>query len=106
MPQFSGGAELCYQSPHFAYLDSLAVDGPGNICVATLVTGGITQIGPDGTSIGYFPVPQHDPLVTNICFGVDDRHTAYITSSGLGYLYRMQWSNIGGVLAYETLKGG
>jgi gluconolactonase len=106
MPQFSGGAELCYQSAEFAYLDSLAIDGHGNICVATLVTGGVTQIGPDGSAIAYFPVPQHDPLVTNICFGIDDRGSAYITSSGLGRLYRMEWPNDGGVLAYETLKGG
>jgi gluconolactonase len=105
MPQFSGGGELCYQVPQFAYLDSLAIDGYGNVCVATLVSGGITQIGPDGTGIAYFPVPEHDPLVTNICFGVDDRRSAYITSSGLGRLYRMEWPNDGGVLAYETLKG-
>jgi gluconolactonase len=105
MPQFSGGAELCYQSSQFAYLDSLAIDGQGNICVATLVTGGITQIGPDGTRMAYFPVPDHDPLVTNICFGIDDRRSAYVTSSGLGRLYRMEWPHDGAVLAYETLKG-
>ena len=34
--------------PGYQLLDSLAVDGDGNVCVATLVNGGITVISPDG----------------------------------------------------------
>ena len=34
--------------PGMQLLDSLAVDGDGNVCVATLVNGGITVISPDG----------------------------------------------------------
>jgi gluconolactonase len=30
-------------------------------------------------------------MVTNVCFGGPDLQTAYITSSGLGRLYKMQW---------------
>ena len=37
------------------------------------------------------PVPEFDLMVTNICFGGPDLRTAYITSSGLGILYAMDW---------------
>lgn len=105
LPQFPGGAELLYQSPDFAYFDSLAVDAAGNVCVATLVKGGVTQISPLGKCLSYFPVPEYDPLVTNVCFGVDNRRWAYVTSSGLGRLYRLDWPTDGGVLAGERLRG-
>src|SRR5213083_2600622 len=42
--------------------DSLAVDGAGNVCVATLVTGAITVISPGGEVIEQ--VPTGDPLTT------------------------------------------
>jgi gluconolactonase len=74
-----------------ARLDSLAVDREGNVCVATLIEGVITAIAPDGSVRARVPVPEYDPLVTNICFGGPDLSTAYITSSGRGILYATEW---------------
>ena len=42
------GASAWPACPGMQLLDSLAVDGDGNVCVATLVNGGITVISPDG----------------------------------------------------------
>jgi gluconolactonase len=84
--------------PGFQLLDSLAVDGAGNVCVATIANGGITVISPDGSSIEHVPMP--DPLTTNICFGGDDLRTAYITLSATGRLVAMQWPRPGLRLNY------
>ncbi len=84
--------------PGFQLLDSLAVDGAGNVCVATIANGGITVISPDGSSVEHVPMP--DPLTTNICFGGDDLRTAYITLSGTGRLVAMQWPRPGLRLNY------
>ena len=84
--------------PGFQLFDSLAVDSAGNVCVATLVNGGITVISPDGTSIEHVPTP--DPLTTNICFDGTDLRTAYITLSGTGRLVAMQWPRPGLNLNY------
>lgn len=75
--------------PGMQYLDSLAVDGAGNVCVATILNGGITVISPDGTDVRH--VPTDDPLTTNICFGGEDLRTAFITVSGTGRLLSMPW---------------
>lgn len=72
-------------------LDSLAVDSEGNVVVATLGTGCVTAISPDGSVRAVVPVPEFDLMVTNVCFGGPDLRTAYITSSGLGRLYATQW---------------
>ncbi len=70
-------------------LDSLAVDGDGNVCVATLLNGGITVISPKGEILQH--IATGDPLTTNICFGGADFQTAYITLSGTGKLVSMHW---------------
>jgi gluconolactonase len=75
--------------PGLQLFDSLAVDGEGNICVATLVNGGITSISPDGQKITHYAAP--DILTTNICFGGSDMTTAYLTLSSTGKLVRAQW---------------
>ncbi|MCU1387550.1 MAG: hypothetical protein JWL72_888 [Ilumatobacteraceae bacterium] len=83
--------------PDMQLLDSLGVDGEGNVCVATLSNGGITVISPDGSSIVHHPTG--DPLTTNICFGDDDGsgeyRTAYITCSGSGKLFKTRWPSRG-----------
>jgi gluconolactonase len=84
--------------PGYQLLDSLAVDGAGNVCVATLVNGGITVISPDGSKIEH--IATGDPLTTNICFGGSDRRTAYLTLSGTGRLATMEWPRPGLRLAY------
>jgi gluconolactonase len=88
-----GGGMLLAGVGGFQMFDSLAVDGAGNVCVATLVNGGITVISPDGQSIEHLPLP--DMLTTNICFGGPDLRTAYITLSGTGRLVAMQWPRPG-----------
>ena len=78
--------------PGLQYLDSLAVEESGKVCVATILNGGITAISPDG-SIEHFAVP--DLLVTNICFGGADMRDAWITASGTGRLYKARWPRPG-----------
>ncbi len=87
-----------YGFPGFQLLDSLAVDGDGNVCVATLVNGGVSVISPAGELVDF--VPTGDLLTTNICFGGDDLRTAYITLSATGKLVTMQWPRPGAKLAY------
>lgn len=73
--------------------DSLAVDGAGMICVATLVNGGITAIAPDGSSVRHTPMPER--WATNICFGGPDLRTAYVTLSSTGRLVAFEWERPG-----------
>jgi len=92
------GGTLLAGLPGFQLLDSLAVDGEGWVCVATLVNGGVTAISPDGKQIDHYPTP--DLLTTNVCFGGVDLRTAYVTCSGTGKLYSMPWPRAGLKLAY------
>jgi gluconolactonase len=75
--------------PGLQLLDSLAVDGDGNVCVGTLVNGGITVISPAGEVLTH--VPTGDMMTTNICFGEPDHGTAFITLSATGRLVSMPW---------------
>lgn len=77
----------------FRNFDSLAVDAAGNICVATLIDGGITVIAPDGSSVDHVPMP--DPYTTNICFGGAGMKTAFITLSLGGTLVSCTWPKAG-----------
>jgi len=79
--------------PGMQLLDSLAVDGAGNVCVATLLNGGITVIAPDGEVLGH--LATDDPLTTNICFGGPDGRTAYVTLSGTGRIVTIDWAYLG-----------
>ena len=73
--------------------DSMAIDSAGNICVATLVNGGISVFSPRGAAVRHVPMP--DPLTTNICFGGSDLRTAYVTLSGSGTLVAFEWERPG-----------
>jgi gluconolactonase len=95
------GGTLLAGLPGLQLLDSLAVAGEGNVCVATLVNGGITSISPDGSSIEH--LPTGDPLTTNICFGGEDLRTAYITLSGTGRLVAVEWPRPGLKLHFQKL---
>lgn len=77
----------------FRNFDSLAVDAAGNICVATLMDGGITVIAPDGSSVDHVPMP--DPYTTNICFGGAGMKTAFIALSLGGTLVSCTWPKAG-----------
>jgi gluconolactonase len=87
------GSTLLAGLAGFQLLDSLAVDGAGHVCVATLVNGGITAIAPDGASLEHVPLP--DPLTTNLCFGGPELRTAYCTLSGTGRLVAIPWPRPG-----------
>jgi gluconolactonase len=96
-----GQGTLLYSFDGYQLLDSMAVDGDGNVCVATLLTGAISVISPKGELLDQHVVPEPDPLVTNVCFGGEEHRTAFITSSGRGRLYRMTWPHPGLALQYE-----
>lgn len=51
----------------YQMFDSLAVEANGNVCVATLVSGCISVIAPDGKLVEQ--VPTGDRVTTNIAFG-------------------------------------
>lgn len=86
-------ARLLAGLPGFQLFDSLAVDCDGNVCVATLINGGITVISPDGSQIDH--IPMDDMFTTNICFGGEGLRTAYITLSSSGRLVSLPWGTAG-----------
>ena len=91
-PSLNGG-RLLYNQAGYQRYDSLAVDGDGNVCIATLMSGHITVVAPDGTLVRQVKTP--DLYTTNICFGGPDLRTAYITLSGVGQLVAMDWQEAG-----------
>ena len=97
------GARMLCASPgdHWQRFDSIAVDALGNVCVATLMHGGITVIAPDGRLQRHVPLP--DRFVTNLCFGGADRRTVFVTLSGSGRLIAIDaWPVPGLALAFEA----
>jgi len=92
-PRFVGGVG----GP--ARFDSMAVLANGNIAVATLTTGKITEFSPAGAVVREVKMPDTYP--TNICFGGADMRTAYITLSDKGQLGVMQWPTPGLKLNYN-----
>ena len=88
---FSTGRVLAGM-PDLRYFDSLAISAAGNVCVATILQGGITTVKPDG-SHSHIAFP--DPFVTNIAFGGEDMKDAYVTLSGTGKLIKCRWPEPG-----------
>ena len=79
--------------PGPAAFDSLAVLADGNIAVATLSTGRITEFSPWGAIVREVATP--DSLPTNLCFGGLDMRTAWITLAGTGRLGVVRWPTPG-----------
>ncbi len=77
----------------FQMFDSLAIDSEGHVCVATLVTGAVSDIWPDGSRVDQYVLP--DPMVTNVCFGGPDLRTAFATLSYGGTLVSFEWPRPG-----------
>jgi gluconolactonase len=98
---FPHGGTLLTRLPGFQFLDSLAVDGEGNVCLATLGSGGITSVSPEDGSVVDF-LETGDILTTNVCFGGDDLRTGYVTLSGTGRLAEIAWPRAGLELAYSA----
>ena len=78
--------------PGFQWLDSLAVEASGRICVATLWNGGVTTFEQSGA---YEHTAFPDPVTTNICFGGPDMRDAWITGSSTGKLFKVRWPRPG-----------
>lgn len=74
------------------------MDADGNVCVATILKGGITIISPKGA---HRRIDTDDLLTTNICFGGKDLRTAFITLSSTGRLVSCDWERPGLRLAYN-----
>jgi len=91
-PSPNGGRFLFNQAGYHRY-DSLAVDAEGNICIATLISGAITVVSPDGRLVRSVTTP--DRYTTNLCFGGPGLRTAYITLSGVGQLVALPWAEAG-----------
>ena len=80
--------------PGMQWLDSLKVEAGGNICVGTLLNGGITVFSPDGT-VEHLGSGLNDPMVTNLCFGGADMCDVWITASATGKIYKTRWPRPG-----------
>jgi gluconolactonase len=96
-PSPNGGRMLAGSAVYQTF-DSMAVDSAGNVCVATLMNGGITVIAPDGSRVEHLPFP--DPYTTNLCFGGNDLRTAWVTLSSSGRLVASEWPRPGLALNY------
>ncbi len=97
-PSPHGGRLVYTAGGRYERFDSLAVEASGNICVATLVNGGISVIAPSGELVEFVPMP--DRYTTNICFGGPDLKTAYVTLSQSGRLVAMDWPRAGAKLNF------
>ncbi len=93
------GGRLVIGLSGFQRFDSLALDAAGNICVATLVSGCISVVSPDGKLLRQ--VATGDPVTTNICFGGAELRTAFVTLSGIGRLVAFDWPEAGCKLVYN-----
>jgi len=91
-PSVNGG-KLVTGLPGYQRFDSMALDSAGNICVGTLIRGGVAVISPDGQDIEHIPTP--DMFCTNICFGGQNLQTAYLTQSFTGKLIALDWPRPG-----------
>src|SRR2546426_1815086 len=82
----------------YQMFDSLAVDAEGHIAVATLITGAVSDIWPDGSRVDQYTLP--DMMVTNVCFGGRELRTAFATLSLGGTLVSFEWPRPGLALNY------
>jgi gluconolactonase len=98
VPGLVDPSQCLYGFPGLQLLDSLAVDSAGNVCVATIVNGGVSVVSPQGELVDF--VATGDLITTNVCFGGDDLATAYITLSTTGRLVKTTWPRPGLALEY------
>jgi gluconolactonase len=85
--------------PGWQWLDSMAIEAGGRICIGTLWNGGITTFEPSGAH-EHFAIP--DPVTTNICFGGADMRDAWITGASTGCLYKVRWPRPGLKLPFNA----
>jgi gluconolactonase len=77
----------------YQMFDSLAVDSEGHVAAATLITGAVSDIWPDGSRVDQYTLP--DMMVTNVCFGGRGLRTAFATLSMGGTLVSFEWPRPG-----------
>jgi len=87
------GGTLMVDMSTYRLFDSLAVDAAGNVCVASLMEGGITVVSPQGGDVEFVPMP--DVYTTNLCFGGPGLKTAFVTLSTTGKLVAIDWPRAG-----------
>ena len=87
------GGRLVAGLPGYQRFDSMAVEAGGNICVATLITGGVSVISPQGEWLEFHRAGE--AYCTNIAFGGEGLRKAYITLSGYGRLLEAEWPRPG-----------
>jgi len=92
-PESLNGGRYITSDTGMRRYDSLAVEAGGNICVATLFTGGITVASPEGGTVEF--LETGDGYTTNICFGGENLQKAYITLSWQGLLVECDWPRPG-----------
>ena len=92
-PKSLNGGRYITSDTGMRRFDSLAVEDCGNVCVATLFTGGITVASPDGGTAEF--IETGDGYTTNICFGGENLQKAYITLSWQGLLVECDWPRPG-----------
>ena len=94
--------------PGLQWVDSLKVEDGGRVCIATLLTGGITIFDPADNSVDFLPVGDPipgmslgDPFTSNLCFGGPDMRDVWITASATGKIYHGRWPRPGLKLAFN-----
>ncbi len=73
--------------PGYQRFDSLAVDKQGNIHVATLISGCVNTISPDGEILE--TIETGDAMTTNVCLSPSEKEE-WITLSGTGRLMHVE----------------
>lgn len=106
---FDGEVILTLQG--LQWLDSLKVEQSGRICIATLLSGGITIFDKTDKSVDFLPVgvplpnglSKGDPMTSNLCFGGPNLDDVWITSSAEGRIYHGKtWPRPGLKLAFNA----
>jgi gluconolactonase len=93
------GGKLVAGLPGYQRFDSMAVEDNGNVCVATLIRGGISVISPGGELVEFHEAPEQ--YCTNIAFGGAGMRKAYVTLSNYGTLLEVDWPRPGLRLHYQ-----
>jgi gluconolactonase len=87
------GGKLVAGLPGYQRFDSMAVEENGNICVATLIRGGVSVISPAGEWLEFHEAPEY--YCTNLAFGGTGMRKAYVTLSTYGTLLEVDWPRPG-----------
>jgi len=94
------GGKLVAGLSGYQRFDSMAVEENGNVCVATLIRGGLSVISPAGEWLEFHEAPEH--YCTNLAFGGAGMRKAYVTLSNYGTLFEVDWPRPGLRLHYQN----